>query len=76
MYNRLSGEMVIQTGYLQPPITLAPCLPALKCGQYGGLIYEGLNEGNIMALKVLQATNATSATSANTTANSTASPMS
>ncbi len=43
---------------------------------YGGLIYEGLNEGNIMALKVLQATNATSATSANTTANSTASPMS
>lgn len=27
---------------------------------YGGLIYEGLNEGNIMALKVLPATNATS----------------
>ena len=30
---------------------------------YGGIIYEGLNDGNIMALKVLPATNATSTTS-------------
>ncbi|MGC1135544.1 MAG: hypothetical protein WA941_22140, partial [Nitrososphaeraceae archaeon] len=42
---------------------------------YGGLIYEGLNEGNIMALKVLPATNATSA-SVNATINSTTSATS
>jgi hypothetical protein len=42
---------------------------------YGGLIYEGLNEGNIMALKVLPATNATSA-SVNATTNSTTSATS
>jgi len=42
---------------------------------YGGLIYEGLNEGNIMALKVLPATNATSI-SVNATINSTASATS
>jgi hypothetical protein len=43
---------------------------------YGGLIYEGLNEGNIMALKVLPATNTTSTTAVNVAANSTATSMS
>jgi len=37
---------------------------------YGGIIYEGLNDGNLMALKVLPATNATS------TANMSATPAS
>lgn len=34
---------------------------------YGGLIYEGLQEGHIMALKVLPATNATSTTNTTST---------
>ncbi len=38
----------------------APMIPGFQMWPgYGGVIYEGLNDGDIMALKVLPATNTT-----------------
>jgi hypothetical protein len=53
-----TGKLLAASDYFNPMIPLFQMWPG-----YGGLIYEGLNNGHIMALKVLPATNATSTTS-------------
>ena len=50
-----TGKLLAASDYFSPMINGFEMWPG-----YGGLIYEGLNEGHIMALKVLPATNATS----------------
>jgi hypothetical protein len=59
-----TGKLLAASDYFSPMSAGFEVWPG-----YGGLIYEGLNEGNIMALKVLPATTAPSP-SVNTTANS------
>ena len=57
-----SGKLLAASDYFSPMINGFEMWPG-----YGGLIYEPLNEGYIMALKVLPATNTTtSSTSAST----------
>jgi hypothetical protein len=50
-----TGKLLAASDYFNPMIPLFQMWPG-----YGGLIYEGLNDGHIMTLKVLPATNATS----------------
>jgi hypothetical protein len=49
-----TGKLLAASDYFSPMIPLFQMWPG-----YGGLIYEGLNNGHIMALKVLPSTNPT-----------------
>jgi hypothetical protein len=49
-----TGKLLAASDFFSPQIVGMQVWPG-----YGGLIYEGLNNGHIMALKVLPATNAT-----------------
>jgi hypothetical protein len=57
-----TGKLLAVSDYFSPMINGFQMWPG-----YGGLIYEGLNEGHIMALKVLPATNETSTAAATMT---------
>ena len=61
-----TGKLLASSDYFSPMIPLFQMWPG-----YGGIIYEGLNDGHIMALKVLPQINiASNLTSNNTTTTS------
>jgi hypothetical protein len=61
-----TGKLLAASDYFSPMIPGFEMWPG-----YGGLIYEGLNDGNIMALEVLPSTSSTSSSLSPTTTNST-----
>lgn len=65
-----TGKLLAASDYFSPMIPGFEMWPG-----YGGLIYEGLNDGNIMALKVLPTSSAShspSPTSTNSTSTTSA----